>query len=94
MIILNPEGKARISSERVPALSRFQDLNCKTVGFLDNSKPNNDLLQSRFEQLLRQNCDVAGVVRRRKLTAQQGAPKNYLDELAAQADFVISGLGD
>ena len=94
MIILNPEGKARISSERVPAPSRFQDLNGKTVGFLDNSKPNNDLLQSHFEQLLRQNCDVAGVVRRRKLTAQQGAPKNYLDELAAQADFVISGLGD
>ena len=59
-----------------------------------NSKPNNDMLQARFEQLLRQNCDVAGVVRRRKLTAQQGAPKAYLDDLAAHADFVISGLGD
>jgi hypothetical protein len=94
MFILNPEGKARVSSERIAALPRFPDLNGKTVGFLDNSKPNNDLLQSRFEQLLRQNCDVAGVVRRRKLTAQQGAPKAYLDELAAQADFVISGLGD
>jgi hypothetical protein len=94
MIILSPEGKARISSERIPALPRFADLNGKTVGFLDNSKPNNDLLQSRFEQLLRQNCDVGGVVRRRKLTAQQGAPKAYLDELAAQSDVVISGLGD
>ncbi|HKX50870.1 MAG TPA: hypothetical protein VJQ48_10625 [Candidatus Binatia bacterium] len=94
MIILSPEGKARISSERIPALPRFRDLNGKTVGFLDNSKPNNDLLQSRFEQLLRQNCDVGGVVRRRKLTAQQGAPKAYLDELAAQSDVVISGLGD
>jgi hypothetical protein len=94
MIVLNPEGKARISSERIHALRRFADLNGKTVGFLDNSKPNNDLLQSRFEQLLRQNCDLSGVVRRRKLTAQQGAPKQYLDELAAQADFVISGLGD
>ena len=94
MIILNPEGKARISSERIPALPRFTHLNGKTVGFLDNSKPNNDLLQSRFEQLLRQNCDVAGVVRRRKLTAQQGAPKAYLDELAGQSDVVISGLGD
>ena len=52
------------------------------------------MLQARFEQLLRQNCDVAGVVRRRKLTAQQGAPKAYLDDLAAHADFVISGLGD
>jgi len=33
-------------------------------------------------------------VKRRKLTAQQGAPKQYLDELAAQADFILSGLGD
>ena len=94
MIILSPEGKARTSSERVAALPRFADLNGKTVGLLDNSKPNNDMLQARFEQLLRQNCDVAGVVRRRKLTAQQGAPKAYLDDLAARADFVISGLGD
>ena len=37
---------------------------------------------------------VAKVISRRKLTAQQGAPKEYLDELAAQTDFVISGLGD
>jgi hypothetical protein len=94
MIVLSPEGKARTSSERMAALPRFADLNGKTVGLLDNSKPNNDMLQARFEQLLRQNCDVAGVLRRRKLTAQQGAPKAYLDDLAAHADFVISGLGD
>lgn len=94
MIILSPEGQAKAASERVAALPRFPNLHGKTVGLLDNSKPNNDMLQARFEQLLRQNCDVAGVVRRRKLTAQQGAPKSYLDDLAAQADFVISGLGD
>ena len=34
------------------------------------------------------------MITRRKLTAQQGAPKQYLDELASQADFVICGLGD
>ena len=55
MIILSPEGKARTSSERVAALPRFVDINGKTVGLLDNSKPNNDMLQARFEQLLRQN---------------------------------------
>jgi hypothetical protein len=37
---------------------------------------------------------VAMVISRRKLTAQQGAPKEYLDELAAQTDLVLSGLGD
>jgi len=94
MIVLSPEGKARTSAQRVSALPRFPDLNGKVIGFLDNSKPNNDMLQARFEELLKQTYNIAGVVKRRKLTAQQGAPKADLDELAAQSDFVISGLGD
>jgi len=75
-------------------LPRFTDLRGKVVGLLDNSKPNADKLEGRFEQLLRERFGVAGVVRRRKITAQQGAPKPYLDQLAAQADFILSGLGD
>ncbi len=61
---------------------------------LDNSKPNADKLAERFAELLKKEYGVAKVISRRKLTAQQGAPKEYLDELAAQADFVLSGLGD
>jgi hypothetical protein len=94
MIVLSPEGKARTSAQRLLALPRFPDLNGKVIGFLDNSKPNNDMLQARFEALFKQSYNIAGVVKRRKLTAQQGAPRAYLDELAAQSDFVISGLGD
>ena len=94
MIVLSPEGKAQTSAARVASLLRFADLRGKVVGLLDNSKPNADKLEERFEQLLRERFGVAGVVRRRKITAQQGAPKPYLDELAAQADFILSGLGD
>ncbi|MBI4527998.1 MAG: hypothetical protein HY695_29740 [Deltaproteobacteria bacterium] len=94
MIVLSPEGKARTTARRVPALPRFPDLNGKTLGLLDNSKPNADKLEERFEEILKQTFNLAGVIRRRKISAQQGAPKAYLDELAAQADFVISGLGD
>jgi hypothetical protein len=94
MIILSPEGRAQTSASRIAALPRFPDLRGKVVGLLDNSKPNADKLGERFEQLLKEKYGVAGVVKRRKLTAQQGAPKQYLDELAAQADFVLSGLGD
>ncbi len=94
MIVLSPEGKARTSAVHVPALPRFSDLNGKVIGLLDNSKPNADMLEARFEELLRQTYNIAGVVRRRKLTAQQGAPKEHLEDLAAKADFVISGLGD
>ncbi len=94
MIVLSPEGKARASAVRVPAVSRFSDLNGKIIGLLDNSKPNADMLEARFEELLKQSYKIAGVIRRRKLTAQQGAPKEYLEDLAAKADLIISGLGD
>jgi hypothetical protein len=89
MIVLSPEGKAQSSAAKVASLPQFADLRGKVIGLLDNSKPNADKLGERFEKY-----GVAGVVKRRKLTAQQGAPKQYLDELAAQADFILSGLGD
>jgi hypothetical protein len=94
MIILSPEGKAQTSAARVASVPRFTELRGKVVGLLDNSKPNADKLAERFAELLKEKYGVAKVISRRKLTAQQGAPREYLDELAAQADFVLSGLGD
>lgn len=94
MIVLSPEGKAQVSAALVASPPKFSDLRGKVVGLLDNSKPNADRLAERFAALLQEKYGVAGVISRRKLTAQQGAPKEYLDELAAQADIVLSGLGD
>jgi len=94
MIVLSPEGKAQSSAAKVASLPRFADLRGKVLGLLDNSKPNMDKLAERFAEQLKEKYGVAKVISRRKLTAQQGAPKQYLDELASQADFVISGLGD
>lgn len=94
MIVLSPEGKAKTSSAKIASVPRFPELRGKMVGILDNSKPNADKLAQRLAEQLQERYGVAGVISRRKLTAQQGAPKQYLDELAAQADFVLSGLGD
>ena len=94
MIILSPEGKAQISAAKVASVARFADLRGKTVGVLDNSKPNADKLAERLAELLKERYGVASVITRRKLTAQQGAPKQYIEELAAEADFVLAGLGD
>ena len=94
MIVLSPEGKVQASAAKVAGVPQFTDLRGKVIGLLDNSKPNADKLAERFAQLLKEKYGVANVITRRKLTAQQGAPKQYLDELAAQADFVLSGLGD
>ena len=94
MIVLSPEGKAQTSAAKIAGLPQFTDLRGKVLGLLDNSKPNADKLAERFAELLKEKYGVASVITRRKLTAQQGAPKQYLDELAAQADIVLSGLGD
>jgi hypothetical protein len=94
MIVLSPEGKAQTSAAQIVSLPRFSDLRGKVIGLLDNSKPNADKLAERLAELLKEKYGVASVISRRKLTAQQGAPKQYLDELAAQADIVLSGLGD
>ena len=76
MIVLSPEGKAQTSVMRMAALPRFLDLHAKIVGLLDNSKPNADKLQERLAELLKERVGVSGVVARRKITAQQGAPSN------------------
>jgi hypothetical protein len=94
MIVLSPEGKAQSSAVKVASLPQLKELRGKVLGLLDNSKPNMDKLAERFAVLLKERYGIAKVIIRRKLTAQQGAPKQYLDELASQADFVISGLGD
>jgi len=94
MIVLSPEGKAQSSAARVAAVPPFSDLRGKVVGLLDNSKPNADKLEERLAALLKERHGVSQVITRRKITAQQGAPREYLDQLASQADFILSGLGD
>lgn len=94
MIVLSPEGKAKTSAAKIAPIARFTSLRGKTIGVLDNSKPNADKLAERLAELLKERYGVAKVVSRRKLTAQQGAPKQYIEELAAQTDFVLAGLGD
>jgi hypothetical protein len=94
MIVLSPEGKAKSSAAKIAPVARFTSLQGKTIGVLDNSKPNADKLAERLAVLLQERYGVAKVITRRKLTAQQGAPKQYIEELAAQTDFVLAGLGD
>ena len=94
MIVLSPEGKAQTAAGKIPPVARLTSLRGKTIGVLDNSKPNADKLAERLAELLMERYGVAKVITRRKLTAQQGAPKQYIEELAGQADFVLAGLGD
>jgi hypothetical protein len=66
----------------------------KTIGFIDNAKPNFNLLADDLAELLVSRYGVAKVVRHRKRSSANGAGDSALDDIARQCDAVIAGSGD
>ena len=64
------------------------------LGTLDNTKGNADHLLAFVVDEIRKLIPVASVVSLRKNNPSTPAPKPVLDELAAQADFVVSAMAD
>ena len=70
------------------------DLSGKVVGFIDNSKPNFNLLIDDMAELLTTRYGVKAIVKRGKRSASMPATAQMIDELAAQCDLVVTGSGD
>ena len=70
------------------------DLSGKTVGFIDNAKPNFNLLVDDLAELLVANYGVKTVIKRAKRGASMPAPEAYVAELVKECDLVITGSGD
>lgn len=70
------------------------DLRGKVVGFIDNSKPNFNLLIDDISALLTSRYGVKAVVRHGKRGASMPATAQVIDDLAAQCDLVVTGSGD
>ena len=66
----------------------------KTIGFIDNSKPNFQYLADDLAALLTEKYGVAQVIRRRKPSASQPAAEAVMKELVETCDAVITGSGD
>lgn len=66
----------------------------KTIGFIDNSKPNFQYLVEDLSRELIEKHGVKAVVTRRKRSASQGLSDAALQELVGQADAIITGSGD
>lgn len=78
------------------ATGRQRDLRLDGVrlGVLDNSKGNADHLLKFIVEGLREQIKIASIVSLRKPSPSIPADKAVLDELAEQADCVISAMGD
>ena len=64
------------------------------LGTLDNTKGNADHLLAFVVENIRKVMLVDSVVALRKNNPSTPAPKNVLDKLEAEADFVISAMAD
>lgn len=90
--VLDPTGVNK--AVRLHPSARFDTLNGKVLGVLDNGKPNFNLLLDRLQEVLGQRYQFAQVIRRTKPTVMAGAPPEIIQELAEKCDLVINGLGD
>ncbi len=70
------------------------DLKGKTVGFIDNTKPNFNLLIDDLAMLLTERYGVKSVVKHVKRSVATSATAQALDDLASQCDLVVTGSGD
>jgi hypothetical protein len=64
------------------------------LGVLDNSKGNADHLLRFVVDAVRGSVPVASVVSLRKSSVSLPAPGEILDQLAAEADVVVSAMAD
>jgi len=90
--VLSPVGEALKAGFTVPGLPA--SLEGRTVGFLDNTKPNFDRLVGDLGGLLEERFGVAAIVHRKKANAATPASPEILAELAKQCDVVFAGSAD
>lgn len=91
-IILDPTAPARRAA--AGAGWSLGGLRGRTVGFIDNAKPNFNNLVDEIGELLTTQHGVARVVKERKRAASIPAERAVLEALSAECDLVITGSGD
>jgi hypothetical protein len=96
MIKLYDPTAPRRDANHAPATAKaaLSSLAGKTVGFIDNAKPNFNLLVDDLADLLTSKYGVARVIKRRKPSASVPAKPEVIAELSDECDVVITGSGD
>ena len=90
--VLTPVGERRQATLAVPPLPA--DLRGLTVGFVDNTKHNFDLLVQEMGALLKERFGVKAIVHRRKANASTPASDEIIEGIAKDCDLVFAGSGD
>ena len=91
--ILSPEGSSTAKQHHV-APRRFTTLDGLRLGLLGNSKLNSDAVLLAIGDLLKEQYAIESVYMRSKPTFSKPAPDELVGEMAANADLIITGVGD
>lgn len=90
--ILNPRGKS--AAQQHSLAPRSGTLEGATVGLLDSTKHNSDVLLAEIGKLLVERYGAKELISRRKPHFGMPAPAELVEELAGQCDVVVTGVGD
>jgi hypothetical protein len=92
--VLNPTGETK--QQNIKASSGVGDLNGKTIGFVDNGKPNYDIFLARVVELLSQRFKFDGIIQVKKKEKDTGAALNSIDvgKLVSNCDIILNGICD
>lgn len=84
----------RVVTQSIAAAPRVRSLDGLVVGLLDNNKWNAQRLLRQLDTDLRARYDIKDIVVRRKPYFSRPAPAEMIEELASQADVVVTALAD
>jgi len=90
LIVLDPT--LEVEAPQIEAAARPAQIH--TLGLLDNSKPNSGELLKKVAALVTEQYPAIQVRYYRKSGAYRPAPSALLDQMAAECDAALIGIGD
>jgi hypothetical protein len=92
IVILDPVSIPK--TKKIALNPRPRNIEGMRVAVVDNTKPNFNLFMDRIQEILVSRYKVASVSRYRKPGRTVGVSHAILDEIKANCDIAITGLGD
>jgi hypothetical protein len=92
--VLDPTGVTE--QQNIKTSSGVGDLNGKTIGFIDNGKPNYDIFLARLMELFNGRFKFAGTILARKTEKDTGVALNStsMEKLVHNCDIILNGICD
>ena len=92
-VLLNPTAKKDQKPKSIAA-ERVSGLSGKIIEFLDNNKPNADLLLKLLRDCIGKSYENVGFVNVAKMIPARPLDNDIFEALANNCDLVVNGVGD